>query len=219
MRRALPLGGTLKEDYVLTEGSADLQIEGNERQTTFSELFAPGKDTLAVYSFMLTPGGNACPACTSLIDGLDGMAPHIQDKMNFAVFAKAPISEFRTWGRTRAGRTSACFRPVPRPTMPTTTPKPTNSRKPPPSTSSTRQMRGFSTPGGRRCFSHLPPTACIPVTWTRSGRCGTCSTSHRTGVGPTGSPVIHRIEQTSGIKRGGQRRSPPAPEYCSKNSA
>ena len=77
MRRALPLGGTLKEDYVLTEGSADLQIEGNERQTTFSELFAPGKDTLAVYSFMLTPGGNACPACTSLIDGLDGMAPHI----------------------------------------------------------------------------------------------------------------------------------------------
>jgi predicted dithiol-disulfide oxidoreductase (DUF899 family) len=77
MRRALPLGGALKEDYVLTEGSADLQIEGNERQTTFSELFAPGKDTLAVYSFMLTPGGNACPACTSLIDGLDGMAPHI----------------------------------------------------------------------------------------------------------------------------------------------
>lgn len=101
MRRDLPLGGTLKEDYVLTEGPADLQLEGNERQTTFSELFAPGKDTLAVYSFMLPPGGNACPACTSLIDGLDGMAPHIQDKMNFAVFAKAPIAEFRAWGRTR----------------------------------------------------------------------------------------------------------------------
>jgi predicted dithiol-disulfide oxidoreductase (DUF899 family) len=101
MRRDLPLGGTLKEDYVLTEGPADLQLEGNEGQTTFSELFAPGKDTLAVYSFMLPPGGNACPACTSLIDGLDGMAPHIQDKMNFAVFAKAPIAEFRAWGRTR----------------------------------------------------------------------------------------------------------------------
>ena len=101
MRRALPLGGTLKEDYVLTEGSADLQIEGNERQTTFSELFAPGKDTLVVYSFMLAPGGNACPACTSLTDGLDGMVPHVQDKINFAVFAKAPIAEFRAWGRSR----------------------------------------------------------------------------------------------------------------------
>jgi predicted dithiol-disulfide oxidoreductase (DUF899 family) len=46
MRRALPMGGALKEDYVLTEGTADLQVERNERQTAFSELFAPGKDTL-----------------------------------------------------------------------------------------------------------------------------------------------------------------------------
>lgn len=103
-RRALPLGGALKEDYVLTEGSHDLSIAGQARQTKFSELFAQGKNTLVVYSFMFAPNANPCPACTSLIDGLDGMATHIRDRMNFAVFAKAPINEFRAWGQTRGWR-------------------------------------------------------------------------------------------------------------------
>jgi predicted dithiol-disulfide oxidoreductase (DUF899 family) len=44
-RRALPAGGLLAEDYVF-ESAAD----GSE--VRFSELFAPGKDTLVVYHMM-----------------------------------------------------------------------------------------------------------------------------------------------------------------------
>lgn len=104
MRRELPLGGALKEDYRLTEGPKDLSAPDTLSEVRFSELFAPGKDTLAVYSFMYPPGGGACPACTSLIDGLDGLAHHITDRVNFVVMAKADIATFRTWARERGWR-------------------------------------------------------------------------------------------------------------------
>jgi len=108
LRRTLPLGGALKEDYLLTEGPADLSAalpaDTDETQTRLSALFAPGKDTLIVYSFMYPEGGNPCPACTSLIDGLDGLAPHITDRVNFAVFAKTPVADFRAWARARDWR-------------------------------------------------------------------------------------------------------------------
>lgn len=104
MRRALPPGGALKRDYLLTEGPADLSGADFEAEIRFSDLFAPGKDTLVVYSFMFPPDGPPCPACTSLIDGLDGLAHHITDRVNFAVFAKAPIAEFRAWARERGWR-------------------------------------------------------------------------------------------------------------------
>jgi len=104
LRQELPLGGILKEGFVLSEGPSDLSVEGPENKTKFSELFTPGKDTLVVYSFMLAPGANPCPACTSLIDGLDDMTPHIRDRMNFTIFTKAPISEFRAGGQSRGWR-------------------------------------------------------------------------------------------------------------------
>src|SRR6267154_6308623 len=44
-RRALPAGGLVAEDYVF-ESAAD----GNE--VRFSEVFAPGKDTLVIYHMM-----------------------------------------------------------------------------------------------------------------------------------------------------------------------
>jgi predicted dithiol-disulfide oxidoreductase (DUF899 family) len=92
MRRALPLGGALEQDYVFEEDTGE---------TKLSDLFAPGKDSLFIYSFMYAPDGDACPACTSLLDALNGSAPHIRDKMNFAVVAKAPISQIGTWAQGR----------------------------------------------------------------------------------------------------------------------
>jgi predicted dithiol-disulfide oxidoreductase (DUF899 family) len=92
MRRALPLGGALEQDYVFEEDTGE---------TKLSDLFAPGKNSLFIYSFMYAPGGDACPACTSLLDALNGSAPHIRDKMNFAVVAKAPISQTGTWAQGR----------------------------------------------------------------------------------------------------------------------
>ena len=96
-RRALPLGGEVPQDYVFEE-LRDQQVS----QVPMSTLFADGKGTLFIYSFMYGPKQEKpCPACTSLIDGLNGCAPHIQDRMNMVVVAKSPIERVRKWGDSR----------------------------------------------------------------------------------------------------------------------
>ncbi len=101
-RRALPPGGAVPDDYVFEE-AAD-----SGGAVKFSELFAPGKDTLVVYSFMfprwsgdtrpgLAEGKTArlplaetpCPSCTSILDSLDGAAPHLAHPLNLVVVAKS----------------------------------------------------------------------------------------------------------------------------------
>src|SRR5262245_63826674 len=57
-RRALPQGGEVPEDYV---------FEGEAGPIRLSQLFAPDKDTLAIYSFMFGPERDRpCPGCTHL---------------------------------------------------------------------------------------------------------------------------------------------------------
>ena len=76
--------------------------EGAEREIRLSELFAPGSDTLFLYSFMYAPDADApCPACTSLVDGFAGIARHVADRINMAVVAKAPISKLDALARER----------------------------------------------------------------------------------------------------------------------
>jgi predicted dithiol-disulfide oxidoreductase (DUF899 family) len=102
LRRNLPLGGEVAEDFVFDEGATDLDDEQTVKQTRFSELFTPGKDTLAVYSFMYGPQmENACPYCTSLLDGLNVTANHASQKINLAVVAKSPIGRIREFARER----------------------------------------------------------------------------------------------------------------------
>jgi len=101
MRRTLPLGGEIKENYAFDEDAAELGAAENIVQTQLGDLFAPGKDSLFLYSFMYAPGADACPACSSILDALNGSAPHIGDRINFAVVAKAPISQIRTWAQVR----------------------------------------------------------------------------------------------------------------------
>lgn len=55
LRRQLPLGGEVAEDYVFTQGSSDLADSTTEKKVRMSELFAPGKDSLILYSFMFGP--------------------------------------------------------------------------------------------------------------------------------------------------------------------
>jgi predicted dithiol-disulfide oxidoreductase (DUF899 family) len=87
-RRKLPLGGEVPEDYVFDELTAD----GAVRQVRMSELFASGKDTLIIYSYMFGPKMSApCVSCTSILDGLDGQSVHVNQRVNFVVVAKAPI--------------------------------------------------------------------------------------------------------------------------------
>lgn len=101
LRRGLPPGGAVKEDYAFEEGAADPSEPGTTRQTRLSDLFAPGRDTLVVYSFMYPPGGKACPMCTAFLDSLNGSAGHISQRVNLAVIAKAPLQTIRDFAVSR----------------------------------------------------------------------------------------------------------------------
>jgi predicted dithiol-disulfide oxidoreductase (DUF899 family) len=98
-RRALPTGGVIPEDYQFVDDGGPVKL---------SELFPPGKDTLAIYSFMYGPERERpCPGCTHFLDGLNGMAEHISQRIAFAVVAKSPLArilafaEERRWRRLR----------------------------------------------------------------------------------------------------------------------
>jgi predicted dithiol-disulfide oxidoreductase (DUF899 family) len=106
-RRELPLGGEVPSDYGFEE-----QLPGGTgtRTVRLSELFEDGKDTLFLYSFMFIPGESGlplesgCPSCTSIIDAIDGEAPHISQRVNLAVAAKVPIEQFSEHARSRGWR-------------------------------------------------------------------------------------------------------------------
>ena len=103
-RRSLPLGGQVPQDYTFEEIVGE-NGAGIKRKVRMSELFAPGKDTLILYSFMFGPEmASACPSCTSILDGLDGEAPHVMQRVNLAIVAKSPIERIRAWAKERGWR-------------------------------------------------------------------------------------------------------------------
>lgn len=102
LRRKLPPGGPVPEDYIFEEGSQDLSDSQSVRKTRMSELFDPGQDTLLVYSYMFAPNmKSACTSCTSILDGLNGTAPHVRQRVSFVVVAKSPLERIRTLARGR----------------------------------------------------------------------------------------------------------------------
>lgn len=89
-RRALPPGGPVPEDYVF-EGSGP---NGAPTPVRMSELFAPGKDTLLVYSFMFGPDREeACPMCTAGLSLLDPAAKQIAEGLDPEVLERAGYPE------------------------------------------------------------------------------------------------------------------------------
>jgi predicted dithiol-disulfide oxidoreductase (DUF899 family) len=105
MRRALPAGGPIPQDYVFDEGAADLDDAQSVRQVRMSELFARPDSSLVVYSFMFGPNmPKACPSCTSILDALDRTAPHARQRINLVVVAKSPIARIRAHARDRGWR-------------------------------------------------------------------------------------------------------------------
>ena len=128
-RRALPAGGLINEDYVF-------ESAGDGSKVRFSELFAPGKNSLVIYNMMLprwsedpragAPGGKTaqlplveqpCPSCTSVVDGLEGAAFHLAERINLVVIAKASPDRLATYAQEAAGATYGC---CPRGTIPST---------------------------------------------------------------------------------------------------
>jgi predicted dithiol-disulfide oxidoreductase (DUF899 family) len=118
-RRELPPGGVVPEDYVFQgKGSG-----GKPSEVRLPELFAPGRDSLVIYSFMFPrdpgderPGPDEgqsarlplaeapCPSCTALLDQLDGAAEHVSQRANLAAIAKAPIERILTFAEERGWR-------------------------------------------------------------------------------------------------------------------
>jgi predicted dithiol-disulfide oxidoreductase (DUF899 family) len=118
-RRELPPGGVVPEDYVFQGAGAD----GAHTDIRLSELFAPGRDSLVIYSFMFPrdPGDTRpgpaegktaelplaegpCPSCVALLDQLDGAAEHAAPIVNFVVVAKAPLERLLTFAGERGWR-------------------------------------------------------------------------------------------------------------------
>lgn len=96
LRRALPPGG-LAKDYVFEEG-------GDGRPVKLSELFGD-KETLLLYSYMYGPKmERPCPSCSSMLDGLDGQATHISQRVALAVVARSPIARIMAAGAERGWR-------------------------------------------------------------------------------------------------------------------
>ena len=94
MRRKLPAGGKVPEDYAFEEGEP-------ARRVRLSELFGE-RDTLVAYSFMYGPRmAKACPMCTSMLDGLDGNSPHIAQRANLVVIAQSPLARMLEFARAR----------------------------------------------------------------------------------------------------------------------
>ena len=101
LRRRLPRGGVVPEDYVFEESGQT----GGARKIKLSRLFAPGKNTLIVYSFMYGPDmDQPCPMCTSFLDSLDGNAQHVSQRVNLAVVARSPLPRILRFGRERGWR-------------------------------------------------------------------------------------------------------------------
>ena len=96
-RRRLPLGGRVPEDYVF-EDAAD------GKPVALSALFA-GKDTLVLYSYMFSADmPEPCHMCTPFLDGIEGNAEHIGQRVGLAIVAKSPAARLRELARARGWR-------------------------------------------------------------------------------------------------------------------
>ncbi len=102
MRRKLPPCREVETDYVFEEGPRDLAESEPIRQVRLSELFAPGKDELIVDHLMFGEDWEkACPMCSMWADTYDAAVPHLTDRANFVIVAKADIGKLRSWARGR----------------------------------------------------------------------------------------------------------------------
>src|SRR5437763_16615141 len=102
-RRALPPGGIVPQDYIFQQAGPD----GTPTEVKLSELFEPGKDTLAIYNFMFPRALDEdlpCPSCTSFLDAFDGAARHITQRVNLTVVATAELPRILAHAKVRGWR-------------------------------------------------------------------------------------------------------------------
>jgi predicted dithiol-disulfide oxidoreductase (DUF899 family) len=95
LRRALPPGGELPQDY---------WFDGENGAATLTQMFGD-HDTLITYNWMFGPKRERpCPMCTSLLSALDGEMPDILQRVAFAVIARGPIERLVAFKKERGWR-------------------------------------------------------------------------------------------------------------------
>ena len=93
LRRSLPPGGELKEDYEFGEINFS---DGAVSSVRFSELFNDKQDLL-VYSYMYGPDWQEpCPSCTSVIDGINACSRHVRQQAEMVVIGNATPGQLHT---------------------------------------------------------------------------------------------------------------------------
>lgn len=97
MRRALPPGGAVPQDYVFER----IGVHSRPEPVRLSELFGE-HSTLLLYSYMFGPEKDVpCPGCTHLIDGFDGAARHLPQRAAFFIVSRSPIARLAAWAHER----------------------------------------------------------------------------------------------------------------------
>lgn len=92
LRRALPPGGEIPQDFEFTSESGPIRL---------SNLFN-GKDTLMIYSMMYGPQRKApCPSCTSFLTSWNGTAVNLRERVAIAVSARSPIERLKEYKKQR----------------------------------------------------------------------------------------------------------------------
>jgi predicted dithiol-disulfide oxidoreductase (DUF899 family) len=92
MRRALPPGGKVPQDFELVSETGPIR---------FSSLFGD-KNTLMVYSMMYGPERKApCPSCTSFLSSWNGTAVNLRERCAVAVTARSPIERLVEFKKQR----------------------------------------------------------------------------------------------------------------------
>ena len=100
MRRDLPPGGVVPEDFLFERIGADHRVE----KVKMSDLFGDC-DSIMIYSFMFGPDRDQpCPGCTHLLDCMEGAARHVPQRAPLYVVARSPIARLTAWACDRGWR-------------------------------------------------------------------------------------------------------------------
>jgi predicted dithiol-disulfide oxidoreductase (DUF899 family) len=96
LRRRLPPGGLVAEDYVFTAEDG--------RAVKLSQLFGD-RSTLVTYTWMFGPQRDRpCPMCTAFLSALDGEALDIMQRVPLAIIGRSPIARQVAFKQERGWR-------------------------------------------------------------------------------------------------------------------
>jgi predicted dithiol-disulfide oxidoreductase (DUF899 family) len=90
-RRTLPAGPEV-QDYAFFEG---------ERRVRLSELFSRGSELIVYHVMYWADDDEFCPMCSMWIDGLNGVAKHVEQRANIVVATRAPVEKLQAWAKRR----------------------------------------------------------------------------------------------------------------------